>query len=84
VGTAVRMVADQDRTSGFERRTPGYFLVDMSGSLTLTPPWPAGSSVRLSVAVKNLLDRTYRDHLSAVTWWDGPGRNIVIGIRTEW
>jgi len=75
-----RLVGDQRRVAPNELQTPGYVLWDAGcgwrfrcGSMPLA----------LAINITNLLDRSYRDHLSTVTWWDGPGRNVVLSLTWE-
>jgi iron complex outermembrane receptor protein len=71
----VRGVAKQDKVSlsNGEAETPGYVLVNLYAD------WQVREGVRLSAGVENLLDHTWRDHLS------GYNRNaagdVALGTR---
>lgn len=71
----VRGVARQDKVSlsNGEAETPGYVLVNLYAD------WQVREGVRLSAGVENLLDHTWRDHLS------GYNRNaagdVALGTR---
>lgn len=76
----LRLVGDQRRVSSNESPTPGYGLCDIRAGLRFRY-WR--QLLELSLAVTNLLNRRYREHLSTVTWWDAPGRNVVLGLTWE-
>jgi hemoglobin/transferrin/lactoferrin receptor protein len=73
----MRLVGDQRRVAANELATPGYILGDAGAGLRLHG---GATPVELAINITNLFDRSYRDHLSTVTWWDAPGRNIVLGL----
>ena len=52
--------------------TPDYFIVGIRGS------WQALDSIRMSLAVENILDEEYRVHGSGL---NGPGRNVIIAVQ---
>ncbi len=76
----VEMSADQNNPAEFETRTAGYYLLNAS----------IGSSLRLSnthmnfsLAVNNLLNRQYVDHLNMLKplGYYNMGRNVSIGLN---
>ncbi len=75
-----RLVADQERVAPNELSTPGYVLWDAGVGYRLRS---GATPIEVTVNVTNLFDRSYRDHLSTVTWWVGPGRNVVVGVSWE-
>ncbi|MBC7188319.1 MAG: TonB-dependent receptor [Calditrichaeota bacterium] len=72
-----RLVGDQRRVAANELATPGYVLCDVGAGLPLQS---GATPVELAINITNLFDRSYRDHLSTVTWWDAPGRNVVVSM----
>ncbi|MDZ7393477.1 MAG: TonB-dependent receptor [candidate division KSB1 bacterium] len=74
---ATRLVADQRRVAPNEACTPGYALCDVAAGLNLRS---LGLPAALTLRITNLFDRSYREHLSTVTWWDAPGRNVIVGM----
>ncbi len=66
-----RALAEQDEVSltNSELETPGHVVVNLYGD------WQLSDGVRLSAGVENLLDQTYRDHLS------GQNRNGFGDVR---
>lgn len=76
-------VADQNRNAENELRTPGYGLLNFSTGLHLNALLPLHYPVYLTLNGRNLLDRSYRDHLSTVTWWDAAGQDFVMGLRIQ-
>ncbi len=61
---------------------PGYARLDWTQ--TWRKPLPAGQSVELQLAVRNLLDKAYyvSSHLHVTTWiTPGQGRNVVLSAR---
>jgi hemoglobin/transferrin/lactoferrin receptor protein len=80
----LRLSGDRKNTAENEIKTGGAGLLDFSFGIGLRGRWTGGMPVRLSLAVRNALDRSVRDPLSSVTWWDGPGRDVTVGLRTEW
>lgn len=76
-------VADQERTAEHELRTPGYGLLNFSTGLNLSMFMPVRTPIHLTVNGRNMLNRSYRDHLSTVTWWDAAGRDIAVGIKIK-
>ena len=79
--TTLSLNADQGRTDRYESVTPGYGTIDICCSFTLSEYLPAGFPLYLTCAVQNVTNERYIDHLSAVTWWPAPGRNINIGLK---
>jgi outer membrane receptor protein involved in Fe transport len=78
----LRFAARQDRL-GFSDLTDPRICPDVLGTCTGTPAWVTfsvrggasffGDRLRVSLAVENLADRTYRMHGSGI---DGPGRGV--------
>ena len=54
--------------------TPGYFVLGVRGS------WQVLATVRLSLAIENLLDEEFRVHGSGL---NGPGRNAIFAIQAN-
>ena len=74
-----RVVTAQKRIEVFETPTPGYTLVDLEIGWEI----PLGPTRRITVdlAVKNLLDRAYTDHLSRYKVYAlDPGRNLSLKL----
>ena len=59
-----------------EIRTPGYAVFDLAGGLKL------GKTVEISVGVKNILNKYYRNHLNP-SLLPEPGRNIYASIKVS-
>ena len=77
LGLGTRLVGRQTRTArqaSLEQETPGFALVDARIEMDLT------GQRRLRVAVDNLLDRYYYEHLS-VGNLPSPGRNIRMELQ---
>ncbi len=83
--------ASQRRVSAFngERPTGSHGVVNVSSH------WNLRSGLRLSAAVKNVLDRRYRDHLSGINRVAladvpvgerlfAPGRSVSLGAQFSW
>lgn len=82
LGTSVRLVAEQNRVAENEETTPGYALVSLEGGMRVGPFRKHVVSLR----VDNLLDASYRDHLSRVESRGAPmpGRNVNLTYRWTW
>ena len=78
-----KIVDTQKRIVENEKETGGYTLFNLSSGVNLQKIVALPYPVFLTLNVHNFLDRSYRDHLSSVTWWDAPGRNFVIGLRSN-
>lgn len=76
-----RMTAAQNRTGRNESATSGYGLLDLSFGIGFSNRASAGLPAALSVSVRNVFNRRYRDHLSMVYWQDAPGRDVVVGLK---
>lgn len=70
-GTGLRLVSQQDRVAPFEESTQGYSLLNFNAGYRL------GQGITLSVRADNILNVSYRDHLTRVEERDNPmpGRN---------
>ncbi|MDA0336807.1 MAG: TonB-dependent receptor [bacterium] len=76
VGLHTRLVTRQTRvarTSSLEDPTPGFALLGARAGIDLT------GQRRLRIAVDNLLDRYYYEHLS-VGNFPGQGRNLHVSL----
>jgi hemoglobin/transferrin/lactoferrin receptor protein len=80
---SARIVNHQNRVTTNELTTPGYQLYNFSSGINLDKFLKLSSPLFLTFNVKNIFNKSYRDHLSSVTWWDAPGRNIVLGLRSS-
>jgi iron complex outermembrane recepter protein len=72
VRTQDRYVVDED----YAPPPPGYVIADLSvgGRVSI-----AGRDARLSISIRNVLDRPYRDYLSQYRYFaDDPGRDIIL------
>lgn len=78
-GTRIRMVNRQHQTALQEEKTDGYFLIGIDGGIRFT------ESITLSLRIDNLLDTSYRDHLSRVEDRDNPmpGRNFNAMLKWQ-
>jgi iron complex outermembrane receptor protein len=78
-GGGVRFAATQNRTGDFEEPTSGYAI----GTVTVGYRFLAGSQLHtLTLAVDNVLNTEYRDHLSRVkAIMPEPGRNVRLLYR---
>jgi len=83
IEATTRLVDSQNRVAENEMKTQGYQIVNLSSGLNLSHIFKWRHPLYMTCNVKNLFNESYRDHLSSVTWWDAPGRNIVIGIRSQ-
>ncbi|MBQ0740262.1 TonB-dependent receptor, partial [Aquimarina celericrescens] len=77
----IRTVARQDRPGFNEQETPGFTLVDIG--LSRTFDLGKTNQIEASIALQNLLDKTYVDHLSILRAFNipSPGRNLSINLR---
>ena len=80
----VRFADRQDRVavSRFEQETPGWAVVDLAVGVHLADRW------RLRLAVENLTDHAYREHLNAPNPFTGArilemGRDVKIGFEVD-
>ena len=78
-----KFVEKQDRVAENELQTGGYNLLHIGSGLNLGQIIGLQQPMYLTLNVRNVFDETYRDHLSPVNWWYAPGRNIVVGLRTN-
>ncbi|MFZ5518506.1 MAG: TonB-dependent receptor [Candidatus Zhuqueibacterota bacterium] len=78
-----RFVAAQDRVADDEPATDGYNLFNFSSGINVQSVIRSSFPLYVTFHVRNLFDKSYRDHLSYVTWWDAPGRNISIGLNSS-
>ncbi len=78
-----RFLNEQDRVTENELTTPGYSIYDLSSGIDFGKLFDIKYPVFLTCNVKNVFNKSYRDHLSNVTWWDAPGRNIIVGLRSN-
>jgi iron complex outermembrane recepter protein len=78
-GLGVEGAAAQNRTAEFEEPTPAYALLNATGGLR----WTAlGRMNTLTIQIDNVLDTTWRDHLSRIRQVaPQPGRNIQVLYR---
>ncbi|TAJ10121.1 TonB-dependent receptor [Marinilabiliaceae bacterium JC017] len=74
--------ADQDNPSPFETYTPGYYLINLG--FGATRKWKK-TTLSWQIAVRNLLNRQYIDHLSTLKPLGmlNPGRDITAGINVS-
>jgi iron complex outermembrane receptor protein len=78
-GVGAKLVARQNRLGDFETSTAGYALFDASAGLRLVR---GGTLHTLTLRVDNVLDTSYRDHLSRIKdLMPGPGRNVSLLYR---
>lgn len=78
-----RIVDRQNRVIKNEKETPGYNVFNFSSGINLQQILNFNYPIFLTLNIHNILDKSYRDHLSSVTWWDAPGRNVVVGLRSN-
>jgi len=76
-----QLVSEQTLVAKNEMTTNGYELIHVSSGWNIGGPFHMKNPVYLTLNIQNLFNTSYRDHLSSVTWWDAPGRNIIFGIR---
>lgn len=81
VYTKLRGVARQDRPGFNEEETPGFTLLDVG--LSRTFKLGSTNTLEASVALQNLLNETYVDHLSILRAFNipSPGRNLMVNLR---
>jgi len=79
---SARLENKQDRVAKNELKTDGYNLFNFSSGMNLGNFLKLKSPLFLTLNVRNIFNESYRDHLSSVTWWDAPGRNVVVGVRS--
>ena len=78
-----KFVRSQTRVVENEAETSGYVLVNFSSGLNFQKLLNFSNPVHVTLNINNILNKNYRDHLSYVTWWSAPGRNIVFGLRSN-
>ncbi len=79
-----RFVGEQNRVADNELSTQGYRLFNLSSGIDLGALLKIKHPLLLTLNIRNLFDESYRDHLSYISWWDAAGRNIILGLRSEW
>lgn len=79
---SARLVNSQNRVAENELKTDNFNLFNFSSGLNLAKFLKLKSPLFLTLNVRNIFNESYRDHLSSVTWWDAPGRNVVVGVRS--
>jgi len=79
LGPRARIVAEQTRVAPNENSTDGYILLGMDAGYRF------GHGLSLSLRMDNLLNESYRDHLSRVENRNNPmpGRNLNAMLRWE-
>jgi len=79
IGGKLVSAAKQGRVAPDEEVTEGYTLLGFSAGYRLSTPWRHVIIFRID----NLLDQSYRDHLSRVTDrnFPMPGRNFTLAYR---
>lgn len=80
VFSKLRSVAKQDRPGFNEEETAGYTLLDFG----MKQDFDFGiHNLEASLAIQNLLDKTYVDHLSILRAFNipSPGRNVVLNFK---
>lgn len=80
---SARLVGNQNRVTKNELKTPGYQLYNFSSGIKLDQFFKLKSPLFLTLNIRNIFNTSYRDHLSTVTWWDAPGRNFTVGIKSS-
>ena len=78
-----RFVNSQHRVLENELETPGYNIYNFSSGINLDQYLRLHFPLCLTFNVKNIFNKSYRNHLSSVTWWDAAGRNIIVGLRSN-
>ncbi len=78
-----RFVSSQDRVAKNEATTSGYNLFNFRSGINLRPILKLDFPLHFTLNIRNIFDESYRDHLSNVTWWDAPGRNIIFGLNSN-
>ena len=74
VATEVRWAADQDRTGDYETPTDSYAVANVSAGVRFTH---GGRLHAITLRVDNVLDETYREHLSRIKEiMPEPGRSV--------
>lgn len=78
-GIGLRFVSQQDRVAPFEETTESYSLLNFNVGYRL------GQGITLSVRADNILNVSYRDHLTRVEERDNPmpGRNLIGVLRWD-
>ena len=78
-GTGLRLVSKQDRVAPFEESTDAYSLLNFNAGYRL------GQGITFSVRADNILNVSYRDHLTRVEERDNPmpGRNLNAVVRWD-
>ncbi|NNE69098.1 MAG: TonB-dependent receptor [Rhodothermales bacterium] len=79
VGASLRGSSGQERLSEFEEPTDGYLVPDLFGEYILTT---SGTLQTITLAIDNVTNTVYRDHLSRVkSIMPEPGRNVRLVYR---
>ncbi|SDG89155.1 TonB-dependent receptor [Psychroflexus sediminis] len=83
VFTKVRGVAKQDQPGFNEEETSGFSLVDIG--LSKIFEFRKSRSLEASVALQNVFNETYVDHLSILRAFNvpSPGRNLMLNLRYQ-
>ncbi|RXK88239.1 TonB-dependent receptor [Chlorobaculum sp. 24CR] len=68
------LYADQNHPAEGEEATPGYSLVNLKTGIRFS------QNVTLALAVNNLFDRTYRNHLNMADFLYEPGINVKTSL----
>jgi len=71
-----KLVADQNRVAQFEESTKGYGIIDLYVGTKI----PSGNSYHIiNLRAENILNQSYRDHLSSIKNFAlMPGRNVKL------
>ncbi|MFC1569312.1 TonB-dependent receptor [bacterium] len=78
---SAQLCAQQNLVAPNELKTDAYQLIHLSSGFKLNQLLKVKAPLYWTVNIHNLLNTSYRNHLSHVTWSDAPGRNIIFGIR---
>src|SRR5205807_3836631 len=89
VGVELEAVARQTRLDSLDIPTAGYRLVHLPSSVQRPPGGDSGGRVgrrtlRIDLQIRNVANTRYRDFLSRYKGFAlNPGRNIILGVSTE-
>ena len=73
--------AAQNHPAPGENETPGYTFFNLHSGIKFD--YGNFKDIALSVNVENLFDKTYRNHLNTMDFYNDPGFNVVTSIKVS-
>lgn len=73
--------AAQKHPAPGENETPGYTIFNLHGGIKFD--YGSFKDITLSVNIENLFDKTYRNHLNTMDFYNDPGFNVITAVKVS-